>query len=234
MEESDGLVFVRGLWVPAEEYNLLSGDRYVNLSPITGTIDLDVGKVAEAIGWCTSHARALDVGAHVGSTAVLLAQRFQSVTAFEAIPKVAAALRRNCAKFPGVEVCNCAISNAPGELYFEYIPNHGQLSHALLGQQELSSKKAVRIGPIKSKTIDSLAYADVSFIKIDVEGLELEVVEGARETILRCRPVLLVEQGGNESKHFKRERDEASRFLEVLGMARVPVSFTKDAVYRFA
>lgn len=47
------------------------------------------------------------------------------------------------------------------------------------------------------RTVDSFNFKNVSLIKIDVEYLEDAVLEGARETILREKPVLLVEiQGG--------------------------------------
>jgi Methyltransferase FkbM domain len=42
-------------------------------------------------------------------------------------------------------------------------------------------------------TIDEMKLEEVSFIKIDVEGMERKVIKGARETILRCRPFLYVE-----------------------------------------
>jgi FkbM family methyltransferase len=45
---------------------------------------------------------------------------------------------------------------------------------------------------IPAITVDSLRLSP-SFIKIDVEGHEREVLEGAKETLLRSRPALLVE-----------------------------------------
>jgi hypothetical protein len=43
------------------------------------------------------------------------------------------------------------------------------------------------------RTLDSFALADVRFIKVDVEGSEREVLDGARTTIARDRPALLLE-----------------------------------------
>lgn len=48
-------------------------------------------------------------------------------------------------------------------------------------------------GSIPIITVDSLDLADVAAIKIDVEGFEMEVLEGARETIKAFRPILYVE-----------------------------------------
>ncbi len=41
-------------------------------------------------------------------------------------------------------------------------------------------------------TVDSLKPGNVSFIKFDVEGSELEAIEGARETILKSRPLMKI------------------------------------------
>lgn len=46
---------------------------------------------------------------------------------------------------------------------------------------------------MKLATLDSYRYRNVGFIKIDAEGSEMDIVDGARETILRCRPGMLIE-----------------------------------------
>ena len=43
------------------------------------------------------------------------------------------------------------------------------------------------------RTLDSFAFKDVRIIKIDVEGSEMDVLAGARETILRDKPSLIAE-----------------------------------------
>src|SRR5262249_58883080 len=46
---------------------------------------------------------------------------------------------------------------------------------------------------VEVRTLDSFALTDVRFIKVDVEGSEREVLDGAAATIARDRPALLLE-----------------------------------------
>jgi len=57
-----------------------------------------------------------------------------------------------------------------------------------------------KLTTIRTLAIDSLGLARLDLIKIDVEGMEVEVLDGARQTIARCRPIILVE-------HLKTGRD---------------------------
>jgi FkbM family methyltransferase len=52
------------------------------------------------------------------------------------------------------------------------------------------------------RTLDSFAFVDVDLIKIDVEGFEYHVLLGARKTLGRCKPTIIVEQKpGNGSRY---------------------------------
>ena len=78
-------------------------------------------------------------------------------------------------------------------------------------------------------TIDSLNLPRVDLMKIDVEGMELEVLEGAQETIMRCKPILIVE-------HIKLESYELPAVLNNFGYESVPagmntLAFPKGASY---
>jgi hypothetical protein len=46
---------------------------------------------------------------------------------------------------------------------------------------------------VQQERLDAYGFTDVSFIKIDVEGFELEVIDGAAETLRREHPAMLVE-----------------------------------------
>ena len=216
-----------GLWVPASDAEVFA--RYAEFE---GLPDLDVQKIAKNVALSPKFGTALDIGAHVGAVSVYLARKFKRVIAFEAIPSTFEFLELNTGGIPNITAMNVAVGPEVGEVYLSHYPTHGQLSHVDGGRDMEST---ARIGPIPAQTIDSMELTDVSFIKIDVEGFELPVIQGAVETIERCHPLMLVEQNGNEELHFGRTRDEATVFLESLGMRRHPQepSMSKDRLFTF-
>jgi FkbM family methyltransferase len=220
-------VHSHGFWVPEREVR-----RFDDCGEFEGLPNLDVRKVANCAALCTSFGTALDVGAYIGIISTYLARKFNRVIAFEAVPDTFDLLRQNIAALTNVTPLKVAVGESAGEVFFTHYPTHGQLSHVIGPNDE---PKTVKIGPLPVQAIDSLELPEVSFIKIDVEGHELPVVQGARETILRCRPLVMIEQGGNEEKHFGRPRHEAAAFLEGLGMARHPrePTMNKDRLYTF-
>lgn len=74
---------------------------------------------------------------------------------------------------------------------------HGRQEHFSLANTGMNRVVAVEEGSgeesVEIRSLDSFDLDKVDFIKIDVEGGEQFVLEGAKETIRRCRPVLLVE-----------------------------------------
>lgn len=207
--------------------------RWNEFGEFEGLPNLDVEKAAVCVALCPSFATAIDVGAHIGAVSAYLARRFSRVVAFEAVPMTFDLLRQNTAGLRNVEVHNVAVGNGPGEVFFTHYRTHGQLSHVSTGADE--GPKTERIGPVPTQSIDSMNLLDVSFMKIDVEGYEMAVVEGAAGTIRRCRPLILIEQGGNEEKYFGRPRNEASAALEAMGMHQHPgaPSMKHDRLYSF-
>ena len=224
------LIKMGDLWIPQSEEH-----RYGNYAVVDGTPDLDVSKATKALKFCTSFRTAVDVGAHFGAVSRLLARHFAKVHAFEAVPATFEILARNVAELPNVHAENLAVSNRNEELFFESTLTHSQLAHVILpGEVAMFGAKSVSLGPIAARPLDELGLSNVDFIKIDVEGFELEVVDGARETIARDRPLIMIEQAGNDEKFHGRTRDEASAFLIALGMTKAEgFRYSKDVVFRF-
>jgi len=65
--------------------------------------------------------------------------------------------------------------------------------HHGLGTVGSTNARQTRTLEVRTRTLDSYGFDDVSFIKIDVEGHEMDVLAGSDRTIAQSRPNLLVE-----------------------------------------
>lgn len=71
--------------------------------------------------------------------------------------------------------------------------DHGGHNHVVLDSSEVKLRASQNLVPVPARTLDSYNFEDVDAIKIDVEGSELLVIQGAKDTIERCRPSVQVE-----------------------------------------
>ena len=135
----------------------------------------------------------IDVGANLGDYTFFAARCVGAkgkVLSFDPEPNNNAWLKRGIAKnrFNNVDLRNSALSDKDGNAKL-YI---GELSgwHTLR-----ATKKNMGFGQISVKTnkLDSLGIEKVNCIKIDVEGLEHEVLLGAIDTIRKNKPAILID-----------------------------------------
>ncbi len=134
--------------------------------------------------------RAIDVGANVGLWTYKLSRLFKQVDAFEPLPWCAREIQSSL-PHRNVSVHNVALSSEAGNLTI-HIPVVGgeRLNYLATLEKNGESDESLSV-PVR--TLDSYDFANVSFIKIDVEGHELKVIQGARRTIKRDKPVIVME-----------------------------------------
>jgi FkbM family methyltransferase len=150
-------------------------------APVTGGDRFFIPEVMEILG---DDEILIDAGAHHGSVIEAFAERtngnFRRVVAVE--PD--AANREKLKAFVGtamsgdtrIAIFDCALGGAPGEARF-----HSGLGYA--SQVSSTGKDAVRI-----EMLDALGPA--SFLKLHLEGAELQALKGARELLRRDRPIV--------------------------------------------
>ncbi len=150
----------------------------------------------------------IDVGAASGMYSYHLSRHSKEVFAYEPNPEWTEWLR---SAVPGnVSVFDVALSNRPGSAILSIPPptrddpaGDFTLRCAEAGSIEraFSGVPCDRI-EVKTACLDEYRLTNISFMKIDVEGHELAVLDGADETLRANRPVLLVEI---EQRHIKRD-----------------------------
>jgi FkbM family methyltransferase len=155
---------------------------------------------------------ALDIGANKGVWAWLMARHTSVVHTFEPNPKLFAELARNVRG--RAKVHDIAISNRSGEAELR-IPRGAKGYSNQGGSLSATKVKADFIGyPVRTRRLDDLELGPIGFIKIDVEGHELAVLEGGRETIAREHPKMVIEM---EEKHTGRPIEDMIAAVEALG-----------------
>lgn len=136
---------------------------------------------------------AIDVGANEGFFAFAFSNIADRVEAFEPNPDCALFARRMLGG--RARVHEIALSNGARRAQLVVpVSEDGVVLHLAGNLKEIVSPHARTVRfDVEVRTLDSYAFQEVRVIKIDVEGTEIEVLEGGRQTILRDRPTLIVE-----------------------------------------
>jgi FkbM family methyltransferase len=134
-----------------------------------------------------------DIGANIGITTVWMARNCNKVYAFEPCKQNLERLKENLAvnHISNVEVISKAVSDNVGQEIFYIRESYGH--HSLL-QGHVS--KVIEKVSIESVTLDSFCFDNkidyIDFLKIDVEGAELKVLNGASQLLKNKRIGLIV------------------------------------------
>jgi FkbM family methyltransferase len=166
---------------------------------------------------------AIDCGANMGVHTVewaIAMTGWGSVLAIEAQERIFYALAGN------ITINNCfnamavhaAVSSEAGVMKIP-IPNY--LTASSFGSLELRQREGnefigqpidyseAKTVAIRKMTLDGLGFPRVDLIKIDIEGMEMEALEGAQATIEKSHPILLVESvkaGGDRLRPWLEQR----------------------------
>lgn len=216
---SEGVSFVMGgeqirLYAPAEE---------ARVAPIEvmnfGRYEPEETKVMDLLS--TGARQILDVGANIGWYSVRFAKREPQahVHAFEPMPVSHAFLQRNvAANGMGAHVTcyNYGLSEAGGSFEFFIAPTGGTNASLLNVAGSVEARKVMGL----TLTLDQwCANQQISpdFIKCDVEGAELLVFRGGKETLLRDKPIVFAELLRKWAKPFGYHPSDMLAFFHDMG-----------------
>lgn len=150
----------------------------------------------------------VEVGANIGALTLPLLDAVGPegfVMAFEPQPEVREILRANVSRYGGqVEVRPEACGPAEGVLY---LPPIAYDRPGNFGGVELSGEGS---RPVRVMPLDNLLLPRLDLLKIDAEGMETEVLMGARDLITRHGPILYVE---DDRPEHRAALHDALRFL---------------------
>jgi FkbM family methyltransferase len=138
------------------------------------------------LGLANKNKLSLDIGANIGAMAQMFEYYDYPCIAWEPQSEIYKLLKKN---FHG-EAHNCALGSADGTAEMPKLRWGARYNY---GGMSLNTTTELGHYTVPVKTLDSYNLTNVGFMKIDVEGWEEEVLKGAKETILRDRPIMYIE-----------------------------------------
>ena len=137
-----------------------------------------------------SNSTAIDIGSNIGNHAIEFAKYFKKVICYEPNPRAYDLLATNTKHLKNVEVFNWGIGSKEEFLKLqENINNIGGSS----AKYQIDAKNIVNI---EIKPLDNFldSFKKVMLLKIDVEGMEIDVLRGAEKIITKFYPLICFEQ----------------------------------------
>ena len=170
-----------GIWLPDSEAHLV---KMIRQAPqVNGKGTYQYSKLQAALEIVRRRRCAIDVGMHVGLWSMHLAREFEWVVGFEPVAEHIECLHHNMVGFGNWEVHHCALGSRTGSVGMHQYPGSSGSTQVDNGGQ----------GTVMHR-LDDFTFDAVDFLKIDVEGYEFDVLQGAYQTIMRHKPVVVVEQ----------------------------------------
>jgi FkbM family methyltransferase len=141
----------------------------------------------------------IDIGANFGMMTVPFVNTFEQIYSFEMCPSNYDALIRNTSKYNNVYTFNVGLSNKSEKVDVIEYPTAGAVNAIV--ETKLSRGEPGEIVQRNVVQLDEmLPYETAGFIKIDVEGHEVQVIEGGQELISRSRGLCMIESISTRQK----------------------------------
>jgi FkbM family methyltransferase len=152
---------------------------------------------------------AIDAGANVGLHSVRFAKKFNKVYSFEPSAENFICLEKNCGNDKNIKLYNLGLGKIQEDKKLKLPKLSNNCGLFSTSEYNLLDESSLKEEQIKIITIDSLGL-ETNLIKIDTQGSELEILQGAENTINSYKPVITVEL------ERKKIREDVSIFLKKL------------------
>lgn len=188
--------------------------------PVTKNHKYDI-QTKKIIGRLPKNANTIDVGCHKGEIMDLLLHTAPNGKHFgvEPIPEQFKYLTEKYQDKDNVSLLNIAASDEKSESTFNHVVSNPAYSGLRRRDYDNPDEKDETI-IVQTDRLDDRIKLDIPihFIKIDVEGAELQVLKGTEGIIKKHKPIVVFEHGMGASNHYGTTPTDVYTFFEKVGM----------------
>ena len=196
---------VAGIYLPESDEHFAD---HLEGSPLyRGFATYQLKKYQRALEFVKGRRMAVDVGAHVGLWSMMMRHDFKAILAFEPMAEHIACYKKNLEGRSNVTLHEIALGAEAGEAKMS--PTAANSGNAHINPR---GRRKVEV-----KRLDDFNFNHLDFLKIDVEGFELDVLRGGEKTIRHFKPVCIVEQKPGNAERFGYGQTEAVSLLKSWG-----------------
>ncbi len=170
-----------------------------------------------ALQVCSGRRIAVDVGAHIGLWTAFMADQFQQVYSFEPVVENMTCHRKNVTQ-SNVLCIDAALGDFDGVVGMEKHSDNSGCWHCVEGAS------------VRLTRLDSYELTTVDLLKIDVEGMEGRVLNGAHKTLDASHPVVVVEYNGLGQRLYGEDWLDPKDLLKQHGY-RIQARIRKDEIW---
>lgn len=196
--------------------------KLIKRSPIPLTknhrYDLETKRIIRQL---KSDSNCVDVGCFKGEILKLMLEAAPLGQHFglEPIPELFEELKRKFSHFEQCTLLNLAASNASGMSDFNFVTSNPSYSGLRRRDYDKPNERD-RLIRVRTAKLDDLIPEEIQIdlVKIDVEGAELLVLEGAARLIEQQKPLVIFEHGLGASNHYDATPKQIYAFFTGKGM----------------
>jgi FkbM family methyltransferase len=203
-ESEDGIMKIGDTWWPCY-------DNECRLS-----IDRQLRDIQEILPFVKNKGVCIQAGGNVGMWPKEFARHFDLVYTFEPNPLNFKCLMRNCEE-SNIAKVEAALGDKDGNAAIQEVENNCGACFIKDGNE------------FPVMTIDGLELDACDLIQLDIEGYELNALRGAAETIVKLKPVIVVEDKGLSERYGSKEGD-ITKYLSTFGYT-IAKHINRDIVF---
>lgn len=192
MQQETGTVKQAIVEIGGKKYTIVSDDNY--LKQIRKRFEPKMVELFKVVA--TDSKVVLDIGANIGCTAILFGELSKQVYAFEPSQSTFRFLEKNVGSsgLQNISLQNIGLGAESGEFTLTFSPAN-RAGGFVSNRTQINAGHVTESITIRQldEVVQSLNLSMIDFIKIDVEGFEGQVLQGATQTLSTYQPVVVLE-----------------------------------------